>query len=138
MDVMELRRALLQPHIKTISGLPVLVDNARYTNAYTGKWNSYVVDSNYFLTGWYDTGTTTTKSYTLGAVGRNVTYPYARWFNDKTGELVDFWAPNLASNRTVNSPGRFIIATVYKATAAEYFIKNNTSGTYVFKGKNVT
>ena len=125
--------------VPKIGGLPVLVDNARYTNASTGKWDDYVSDSNYFLTGWYDTETTGNKSYTLGKVGVNgIQYPYARWFNDKTGNLVDYWSPDLLSDRTFSTPGQFVVATVYKPTAADYFLRDNTNQRYVFKGKNVT
>lgn len=138
MDLMELRRALLQPHIKTYGGIPVLVDDARYS-ASNGAFSSYTTDSNYFLTGWYDTGSTGTKRYDFGpANGSGISaYMAARWFDTKTANSVDYWRPNDFRVKTVDTLGQFVVATVYKPTASTYYLYNQTNGVYLFKGKDV-
>lgn len=47
---------------KTIGGLPVVFDNARYQN--TGTINSFIVDPQFFITGVFDAGTPDSKSIT--------------------------------------------------------------------------
>lgn len=125
--------------VPMIDGLPVLVDNAMFSAA-NGKWDNYTETELYFLTGWYDTETNgAQKDYTFGPAGEtnvsaNMT---ARWFNDKDATSVDYWRPFDAGEKKIITYGRFIIATVYKPTAADYYLYNNTDKRYVFKGKNV-
>lgn len=134
--------ALIASHekVQTIGGLPVLVDNARFP-ASNGQWNSYETSESHFLTGWYDTGTIgTQKTYTFGPAGEASASGYmtARWFDDKDAISVDYWRPFDDKEKTIITLGRFIVATVYKPTAAGFYLYNNTDGKYVFKGNNVT
>ena len=144
MDMMELRRRiLLNKPGKYIGGIYVLVDNCYY-NIRDHGWNEDLVeDSDYFLTGWYDTGSTSKKSYTAktqykkGDIGQ-----FARFFNDKNSASADYWSitagdayPN--GTRTFQSVGRWVISPIYKPWAADSFFYNNTDQCYLFKGRNV-
>ena len=125
---------------KKIGGIPVLIDNARFA-AGSGNADAYTTDKDYFITGWYDTGSNGSKSYTFGSVqipvGESIDYPYGRWFNDKDSNSVDFWSANLSSVRTFSTEGQFILATVYKQTASKFYLFNNTADEYIFKGNEV-
>jgi hypothetical protein len=143
MDMMEIRRRILMmPHVRTIGGLPVLIDNAILSGS-NNKWNQRVEPSDaYFVTGWFDTGATGKKSYTFPyqpANGDGDGYYRLRLYDDPTELSVDYWGVNgtVGQLRTFTSLGRYIIVTVYKATAADFYIYNNTNNRYVCKGKNV-
>ena len=140
MDMMEIRRRILMmPHVRTIGGLPVLIDNARLMQ-YNGTINERIAtDADYFVTGWFDTGSTASKSYTITNIyAPGGGYVYMRPYNDKDGTSVDYWdIGRSGATRTVTTAGRFIVTTVYKATAANFYIYDNTNNRYVCKGKNV-
>lgn len=137
MELMEIRRRILMmPHIRTIGGLPVLIDNFRYS-AQNGPFDGTgTIDIDYFITGWYDSGSTGSKQYRY-AQDANADYMTTRWFNDITARSVDYWRPNKSSEKTFSSLGQFIVATIYKATAANFYLFDVTNGRYIFKGKNV-
>lgn len=137
MDMMEIRRALMQPHVKTIGGLPVLIDGYRYSPSDGPFDGAGTSDSDYFITGWFDSGSASTKRYSLqeDLQANNLT---VRWFNDRSVTSVDYWRPNKSGIKNFSSAGIFIAATVYKPTAANYYLYNRDTGKYVFKGKNVT
>lgn len=121
-----------------IDGIPVLFDNARYA-AQNGAFNNFESSSDYFLTGWFDTGSTGSKQYEFGPANANTVSAYmaARWFDSKTGNSVDYWRPNDFNVKTVDSAGQFIVATVYKPTASTFYLYDKTNGVYLFKGKDV-
>ena len=130
MDLMELRRALLQPHIKTIGGLPVLIDNAKY-NSGNGKYNERLtIDSNYFITAWFDTETSDQKKYDLFTISGNPMY--IRFYNDINATSVDYW-----SNGIFVTYGRFVASTVFKPKAEDFYLYCTTQQRYIIKGKNV-
>lgn len=143
MDVMELRRALLQPRIKTIGGIPVLFDNAYYRTG-NGKINSFLTDNRFFITVAFDTGSTASKSYTMSQFNRNAYSiefdAYSRWFDDLQGTSKDYWGMTTASSNTsrnLTSYGRYIVACVLKAEAGGFYIYDNTNQRFICKGKNV-
>lgn len=138
MDLIEVRRRILMlPHIKTYGGLPVLIDNYRYSPQDGPFDSSGTVDSEYFIAGWYDSGSTGSKRYRY-AMDAHADYMTTRWFIDITAQSVDYWRPNKTSEKTFSSPGQFIAATIYKATAADFYLFDVTNNRYIFKGKNVT
>lgn len=140
MDMTELRRRILFGALPTIGGLPVLLDNAALNGGTSVKWNEdYSVDNDYFVTGWYDTGSTTSKNYRFAGVKRRGSlYNYLRWYNDKTGNNVDYWGANNDSEKVItNTPGRFVVATVYKPKAADFYLYCDTDQRYIIRGSNV-
>lgn len=138
MDMMEIRRRILMlPHIKTIGGLPVLIDNFRYSAQNGTVDGSGTIDGDYFIAGWFDTGSTSSKDYRF-VQDANGDYMAARWFNDISARSVDYWRPNKGSEKVFSSAGRFIAVTIYKPTAANYFLFDSTNNRYVISGKNVT
>lgn len=121
--------------VPTIGGLPVLIDNARYAFK-NGTFDDYTSDDDYFLTGWYDTGSTESKGYVLEKVDTPINLT-ARWFDDKSGKSIDYWSAKSASQNTFSSKGQYIIASVYKPIAELFYLYDSTNQRYVFKGKNV-
>ena len=143
MDMMEIRRKLLDQSTKKIGGLPVLIDNAWFPN-WNGYANSYRASNNYFITGVYDTGSTSTKSYTWYQAPRTSDtggdYPAFRVFNDLSAQSVDFWGCATGEAqptvRQGSSPGRYILFSVRKSYAADTYMYDDTNSRYVFKGAN--
>ena len=139
MELMEIRRRILMmPHVKTIGGLPVLIDNA-YLKAGTQPIDVNIgTGSDFFITGWFDTESSGSKSYDLSASYCDADWLYIRWFSDYGTTPIDYWGYNKWSIRTVSTSGRFVAASVYKPFAARYYIYDNTNQRYIFKGKNAT
>ena len=145
MDVMELRRRLLQPHILTIGGLPVLINNAWYINA-NGRVDEFRADDNFFITGIFDSNSSTQKQYTYYRYPRapyiSSGFPSMRLFNDLSQTSVDYWPAGTNEGspapRTVQSAGRYILFTVRKDCAGDVYLYDDTNQRYIFKGKNVT
>ena len=123
-----------------IGGLYVYADNSRYYDYLDTTVDANVsTDSDYFLTGFYDTGSESPKSLTVSCLTHEG-HVCARIFNDKTASSVDYW--NIATGsdaRTYTTlGGRYIMATVYKPRAADFYIYDNTNQRYIVKGSNVT
>lgn len=146
MDLMALRRRILtQQPGRYIGGLIVLMDNVLY-KIRDYKWDEQLVeDSNYFLTGWYDSGSTGSKSYSARVQPKSGNNgAYIRYFNDKTATSYDYWAITEGESydhdgvRTFSTGGRYVIASIYKPYAADSYLYDNTNGIYIYKGKNVT
>ena len=137
MDLMEIRRMLLSKHTKMIGGLIVLYDNARYASS-NGKIDSYEIDTDYFLTGIYDTGSTGSKSYTYTRHPDIAKNPTFRLFNDITATSYDYWSASGSDTRTLTTGGRYIVFPIKKSLASTSYMYDNTNGRYVFKGKDVT
>lgn len=146
MDVMELRRRILSQteHIPLIGGLPVYLDNAWYPGS-NGVITGYGTNNSYFLTGIVDTGTPDSKRYNTVRIGVDSDLPVAgiRLFNDLNSTSVDYWTimrPDLAYGSinpySFNSAGRFVILTVIKEFAANFYLQDS-NGNYLLKGSNV-
>lgn len=139
MDMMSIRRALMGEHVFTIGGLPVIYNNAAYKNS-NGRVDDVLTDSRFFITGIYDTGDSTSKSYTFTRYAAYIDNKATcfRLYNDLTASSYDFWSiSSTGGTRTLSTAGRYILFTVYKPEAADMYMYNNTAGLYVFKGKNV-
>ena len=133
MEMMDLRRSLLQPWVMGYGGLPVLVDNLKY-NAANGKYNGGTANTDWFVTGFFDSGSSSSKTYQLG--NPHSTAGTIRLFNDKTANSYDWWAFSVGG-RSMSSGGRYIAFDVYKALADRYFVYDDTNGMYLAKGKNI-
>ena len=149
MNLMEHRRRIMEysqaPVTPTIGGLPVYVDNAFYPGS-NGIITNYGTNSNYFLTGIVDTGSTDRKYYDTVRIGVDSDLPIGgiRLFNDLNGTSVDYWTimrPDLTYGSitpySFRSYGRYIILTVAKDFAADFYLKDE-NGNYLLKGNNVT
>ena len=146
MDVMELRRRILSQteHIPLIGGLPVYIDNAFYPGS-NGLVTQYGTNSNYFLIGIIDTGSIDQKHYDTVRIGVDSNLPVGgiRLFNDLSATSVDYWTtmrPEMTDGSTqaysFNSYGRFVILSVIKEYAANFYLKD-ANGNYLLKGSNV-
>lgn len=144
MELIEVRRALLQPKFKTYGGLPVYIDNAcfRYRN---GLVTDYVTDSNFFITGPFDSGSTGSKVYTISRYPETASggvTPAFRPYDDLTATSIDYWAIGSSNNptRSVTTAGRYLLVPMPKAKAANMYMQVKVGDVYVyiFKGKNVT
>ena len=122
-----------------IGGLYVYADNSRYYSyAYGTADENVTTDSDYFITGFYDTGSETSKNYTVPMLTHDGNV-CMRMFNDKTAACIDYF--NIAraeETRTFDASGRYIMVSVYKPRAADFYIYDNTNQRYVVKGSNVT
>ena len=129
---------------KYIGGLPVYIDNAYYPSS-NGYATSFNTDSDWFITGVFDTGSTSSKTYTLMQNPKVSSHGSAfRLYNDLTANSVDYWS-NMAGSttpntRSVTTVGRYILFPVYKPYAENLYMYYTSGGQqiYLFKGKNVT
>ena len=129
--------SMMEKGPKTIDGIPVFIDNAYYTKK-NSTWDDYETNNNYFITGWYDTGDSEKKYYSYApCLTENYGKLAARFFNDKESTSVDYWGPLQSEKKDFTSPGRFILASVYKPTAKDFYLRF-LNGDYLFKGTNVT
>ena len=139
-DLMQIRRLILaQGHTRYIGGLPVLVNNARFGSG-NGTISDVQTDSDYFITGFFDSGDSASKSYTYTNNPYDSAKPtYMRLYNDIAAKSYDYWSCAHASDptRNIKSGGRFIAFSVLKSLATGMYMYDNTNGVYVFKGLNV-
>lgn len=126
-----------------IGGIPVLYDNVAYANS-GGYVTDFISDPNFFITGIFDTGTTSSKSVTYHRIaqylsnGNNFSW---RSFNTLESRSAGDWtAGGYLQDRTVNASGRFILYPIRKDQAANMFMYYTVDGVkhYLFKGDNVT
>lgn len=122
-------------------GIPVFLDNARFARA-NGTASDVVADPDWFIAGWADSGSSTTKAYTYfrsAATSETVEQQGAwRTFDDKSGTSVDWWAASTgssASTPTINSSGQYILFSVYKPDAHKFFLKQGD--TYLLKANDI-
>lgn len=122
-----------------IGGLYVYADNSRYYEYVNDTVDENIItDSDYFLTGFYDTESEEPKSYTIPVLVHDA-HVCVRLFNNKTAASIDFFNISTAyDTRTYTGSGRYIMATVYKPYAANFYIYDNTNQRYIVKGSNVT
>lgn len=143
-DLIEIRRRIMMlPQQKTIGGIPVLIDNAYLPNR-NGTIADLVADNRFFITGFFDTGSTSSKSYTYWQLHKpdDMSSHWAmRFFNDIEQRSVDYWGVSTAQSafaRTISSAGQFIAFSILKSEAANVYMFDNTNNRYLFKGLNVT
>lgn len=128
---------------KKIGGIPVLYDNAAYP-ANGGYVEDYIEDEAFFITGVWDTGSTSSKSVTYRRYTNTLTgggNTGWRSFNDLSARCAGDWTiSGVDGDRTVSASGRFVLYTVCKAKAADAFMYYTVDGVkhYLFKGDNVT
>ncbi len=140
MDLMEIRRALMAQHTRTIGGIPVFMDNVAFPYR-NGTMSDLVSDNDFFLAGPFDKGTEAKSSFTYtrhtGRVSGAVTC--LRLYNDLSGNSVDYWiiSTDPFTTRNVISSGRYIVYPVYKPEASRCYIYDNVRGIYLMKGKDV-
>lgn len=145
--MMTLRRSIMLAQVDSvpkIGGLPVYIDNAFYSGS-NGAINNYLSNSEYFLTGIVDSGSTSSKKYTASriGVGSNKFDGYLRLFNNLGSASVDYWSVMRSSLAygtvqaySFTSQGQFLIISVYKDLAANFYLKD-ANGNYLLKGTNV-
>lgn len=146
---MEERRALYlaqsggQPPTPTIGGLVVYSNNCYFASG-NGLVTNVTENNDYFLTGVIDTGSTGQKAYTITRMGtpKNA---LIRFYNDITASSIDYWTilrTDLPSGSVTtydfNSAGRYVVISIYKTLAADFYLKNRVTGEYIIKGSNVT
>lgn len=118
-------------------GLPIFLDGCYYASRNNKADEGTVENADCYLAGPFDTGSESSKSYTIGGMdsGAESRAMCVRYFNDLEATSVENW---IIKNRTMNSPGRYIIFSIYKPVEDDTFMYDNTNQRYVFKGKNVT
>ena len=143
--LIEARRGIMmQPHEKTIGGIVVWRDNC----AVIGNGTlAAVSDNTDFFLALVDTGTNGQKAYAMfrqyvpGVESGK--WPAARFYNDLSASSVDYWSAwtsnpsHVAVDYTFSSYGRYILASVCKQYAADFYIRYQ-NGVYLIRGKNVT
>jgi hypothetical protein len=104
-----------------------------------------VQDDDFFITGWYDTGDTNRKGYTMSlTLTPQGVQVYARWFNTKSTTSTDYYycgANTTGQTRNVSSaPGQFIAVSVRKSEAENMWMayKDTSPRQYIYKGTNVS
>lgn len=120
----------------TFCGIPVYLNNARFRKR-KGTAEDFTVDPDWFITGWYDSGSTTKKPYTYYIDTSNQDAAL-RPFNDITATSVDWWATSYHQEQSVITyqiTGRYILFSVYKPAAYKTYLMQGDQ--YLFKGKGV-
>lgn len=128
-----------------IGGIPVYVNNMRMRDGGSMSTKMYE-NSEFFLAGIVDTGSSGSKSYSVSRWRGMSAYASLRLFDtqDLSGDCVDFWSTcqteyeyGTYSNYNFTSDGRYIVVTVPKAFADQFYLRYK-NGAYLLKGKNVT
>ena len=126
-----------------IGGLYVYQDNARYAAANNNNYvdDEITSDSDFFLTGFYDTGSENEKSLTITCnplANIDNRYSVIRFYNDKTSNIIinQYHIGQNFTTRTVTSSGRYLICSVYKPNAANFYTYDNTNQRYLVNGSN--
>lgn len=123
-------------------GLPVLLDNA-YFPVSNGTLSNYKQDDNYFITGFYDTGSAASKEYTFSRTAADIgTSISVRLYNDQEASSVDYWTisrspTSLNYNRFLKSVGQYIAIPIRKQDASYAWCYCNTTGQFIYKGDKV-
>lgn len=150
MELMEGRRMIMlaqdggsPPPTPTIGGLIVYQDNCLYPGS-NGLIDSITANNDFFLTGIIDTGNTSQKAYTVTRIGTNA-QAAVRFYDNIESNSVDYWTIMRTdikpTGRVVpydfNSRGRYIVISVAKAQASQFYLKYR-GGEYIVKGNDVT
>lgn len=123
-------------------GLPVFMDNCYYpvSNGYADSVES---DEDFFLV-LVDFGSSASnRNLTVTRFG-TPTRAALREFSNDSSYSVDYWTimrtdmqPGAISTMTLETGVRYLIFSVYKQYAADFYLKY-TNGDYIIKGNNVT
>ena len=134
-------RVLNKPYNK-IGGLPVFYNDSFYIATNTKICNKVKYDSDFFITGIFDTGSEGSKNYTARLIpysGANG--GFIRFYNDLDDTSVSYQniSVGYGTNSTVtfDAAGRYMVATVYKSEAANFYIYDNTNSYYICKGNSI-
>lgn len=126
----------------TYGGLPIYLDNSYYTGG-NGKIGAVSSSDDFFITGIFDTGDSSTKNYTITRWRTSIN-AQIRFFNDITATSYDYWTimrtdvdPGQANIYNFSSGGRYVAISVAKYCAADFYFKF-TNGAYIIKGNNIT
>lgn len=148
MDLMERRRMMASSGgeaptpTPTYGGIPVYIDNKYFASSSRQRIIDALPSEDFFLAGPFDTGSTGSKQMTYTQIYAGTEAAFYL-FNDLTGESVDYWTcwgssqPSAGRTKTVNTPGQYIVTSVLKSRAADFFMKD-ANGNYIVKGNNVT
>ena len=123
-------------------GIPVYIDNKYFPSRSEQKISQALDSNDYFLAGPFDTGSTGSKSMTYSQIYSDTQAAFYL-FDDLTASAVDYWAcwgtdkPSTPSSKTVNTAGRYIVTSVLKTRAADFYMMD-AGGNYIVKGSNVT
>lgn len=125
----------------TYGGLPVLIDNAFLPHG-NNVYDAVTEDSEWFVTGWFDSGSTGSKKYTVYKPALDTAWADIKFFNDKTSKSADYWSMNNRTysynfHRTFTSVGQYIICSIKKTDAARSWCYCHTTGEFIFKGEEV-
>lgn len=125
---------------KTIGGLPVLINNAHYNNS-NGLIDAGVIDDpDFAILGPFDTVNSNKKTCTIKSAPAptGMNYAFLRVYNDLAAKSGSCYSVTVAGeSRTVAITGRFLVVSVKKSEAANFFIHDDTNDRYVCKGSNV-
>lgn len=137
MDLMR-RHLILASHPMEYGGILVWKDNCYYATGGNGAAESFVTDPDWFIAGVFDTGSTSSKSYTWINPGRQGHDAAVRFFNDLSASSVQNYPAAFSggSPLTFSIPGQFILFSIYKPKAVDIYLKQGSI--YIFKGSNVT
>ena len=123
-------------------GIPVYIDNKYFASNSGQKISQALSSEDFFLAGPFDTGSTSSKRMTYTKIYASTEAAFYL-FNDLEGNSVDYWSnwgtgqPSAGTTATVNTPGRYIVTSVLKSRAGDFFMKD-ANGDYIVKGNNVT
>jgi len=125
-------------------GIPVFTDNAYFATG-VGRLRPTAVtyDPDWFIAGYFDSGTTDAKSLTWKKVKRPGHDAAMMIYTDRDADAIaaDWWPTATGTSdadMTYNVKGRYVLFSVYKPRAGEFYMKNNATSQYIFKGNDVT
>ena len=134
LNLLERRIRMMPGFVQTFAGIPVLMDG-KYFTKYNAAMNARIESNpDYFIAGWFDTGSTSSKKYDLYVPSGTPDDVKLRFYNDTSGTSVDYWT---VESRVFTSAGRFVLVSVYKPLASSVYMKLYDSGIYLFKGSSV-
>ena len=151
MELIELRRMMMANQTlprQTYAGIPVLIDNYYYSNPLGALNENGTINSNYFMTGIFDTGDCNTKTYSYNSIYIPSGNIYCRIYdtisdiyNSNSNNhyyIISSTTSNYSYSRIESWEGRFICFPVYKPWATSLFLHDDTNNLYWFKGPSVT
>lgn len=138
--LMNRRRMALNNNRMYYGGIPVYINNVYYNNTNDKTDGDTKQNTEYFVAGPFDTGSTGQKTYTIKTVtAPGTVQAFLRVFNDLTANSTDcFGLSREDATRTLSIWGRYLFVTVEKAKANEFFIHDDTNNRYICKGRSVT
>lgn len=116
----------------------MLMDNAEYAGK-NGTMMEVSYYRNIFISGIFDTGDSTKKSYIMSNSFRNAPM-FGRWYDDINGSSVDYWrmTNGTVGSRSITSAGRYVTFAIHTEAAPYVWLYDNTNKRFVFKGCKAT